>query len=43
MKIFELAATAYGGPAMIRGNKETAVRKNGWLREEEFLPGLTLC
>jgi chromate transporter len=38
-----LGATAYGGPAMISQIKETAVNKNGWIKEEEFMRGVALC
>ena len=38
-----LGATAYGGPAMISQIKETAVKKNGWIKEGEFMRGVALC
>ena len=38
-----LGATAYGGPAMISQIKETAVNKNGWIKEGEFMRGVALC
>ncbi len=38
-----LGATAYGGPAMISQIKETAVNKNRWIKEGEFMRGVALC
>lgn len=38
-----LGATAYGGPAMISQIKETAVNKNSWIKEGEFMRGVALC
>ena len=43
IKFFGLGATAYGGPAMITHIKETAVKKNGWIKEGEFMRGVALC
>jgi chromate transporter len=43
LKVLKLGATAYGGPAMISHIKETAVNKNGWIKEGEFMRGLALC
>ena len=42
-RVFKLGATAYGGPAMIAQIKETAVNKNGWIKEGEFMRGVALC
>ncbi len=41
--VLKLGATAYGGPAMISQIKETAVNKNGWIKEGEFMRGVALC
>jgi chromate transporter len=43
LKVLKLGATAYGGPAMISHIKETAVNKNGWIKEGEFMRGVALC
>ncbi len=43
LKVLKLGATAYGGPAMISHIKETAVIKNGWIKEGEFMRGVALC
>jgi len=42
-KFFGLGATAYGGPAMVSQIKEMAVKKNGWMKEGEFMRGVALC
>ena len=42
-RVLKLGATAYGGPAMISHIKETAVNKNGWIKEGEFMRGVALC
>ena len=41
--VLKLGATAYGGPAMISQIKETAINKNGWIKEGEFMRGVALC
>ena len=43
LKIFKLGTTAYGGPAMISQIRETAVKRYGWVKEEEFMRGVALC
>jgi chromate transporter len=42
-RVFKLGATAYGGPGMISQIKETAVNRYGWVKEGEFMRGVTLC
>lgn len=42
-KVFELGATAYGGPAMIAHIKEAAVNRYAWVKEGEFMRGVALC
>jgi chromate transporter len=42
-RIFQLGATAYGGPGMVTHLREASVERWGWLREAEFMRGVALC
>jgi len=43
LSFLRLGLTAFGGPAMIAHIKELSVKKNKWLKEENFNQGIVLC
>jgi chromate transporter len=43
LAFLRLGAVSFGGPAMVAYIKRLAVERKGWLREEEFQPGVALC
>ncbi|MBI5556104.1 MAG: chromate efflux transporter [Deltaproteobacteria bacterium] len=43
LAFLRLGLTAFGGPAMISYIRDLAVKKNGWLTEESFRQGVSVC